>query len=74
MDRRIGPEEDFPVIIDVFKDGGEADVQHGKIFVSMGIPVNFDFFSLGAKKMNEKSRINYYFVTTCLAVYTWLVK
>jgi len=59
MDGRISPKEDFPMIIDVFKDGGEADVQHGKIFVSMSIPVNFDFFSLGAKEKRDKYTILY---------------
>jgi hypothetical protein len=46
MDRRISPKEDFPMVIDIFKNRSETNIQHGKIFVSLSIPVNFDFVSL----------------------------
>ena len=46
FDGRISPEEDFPVIIDGFKDWGEVDVQLREILKAHGVEEDFYFLCL----------------------------
>ena len=47
FDWRIGPEENFPVVVDSFQDWGESNVEQGHVFEAEGIPEDFDFLSFG---------------------------
>ena len=55
MNWRVSPEEDFPMVVHMLQNRGESNIQHGEIFEGLVVPVNFDLFSLGAKKVRNLS-------------------
>ena len=44
---RVGPEEDFPMVVDWLEDGCEVDIELWEIFEAHGVEEDFYFLSFG---------------------------
>ena len=51
MDWGVSPQEDFPMIVCVLHDWGEAGADKGEVFPGLEVPVDFYLFSFSARKM-----------------------
>lgn len=45
LDGIISPQEDFPMVVDGFKNGCEANIQSGEILKTEGVPIDFYFLT-----------------------------
>jgi hypothetical protein len=47
FNRRIAPEEYFPMVVHILQHGGESHIQHGQVFIGLCVPEHFHFLPFG---------------------------